>query len=279
MEYRECSERGCGNRVFARSLCRKHYERDRLERADPCSFQGCKAPATKRGMCESHYQSWRIKQNPPCKVKGCSGRSRGKKYGLCQKHEFRMRRHTAVSQPRPDDWGAREEHPLYKSWLWHRRVHNLCPEWEADFWVFVDAVGGRPEGHTLRRKDTSKPFDDDNWHWKASTPSKDKAAYARKWRAKNPRKAKNADLKKHYGITIDDYERMFDEQHGVCAICKKPERGYQRDSSPSSLVVDHCHATKNVRGLLCHHCNRGLGFFDHDPETLQAAIDYLLNYE
>lgn len=50
-----------------------------------------------------------------------------------------------------------------------------------------------------------------------------------------------------------------------CQICGKEE----------ALVVDHCHKTETYRGLLCNHCNRGLGHFMDDVEFLQNAIDYL----
>lgn len=273
--YQECSESGCGNPVFARGICRKHYEQDRLASADPCSEPDCTSPASKRGMCESHYQKWRVEQNPLCKVDGCTEHARGKKYGLCQKHEYRLRRHSTVRQPRPDDWGARESHPLYSSWTYHRRINNLCDEWHDDFWAFVECVGIRPANHTLRKRDSSKPYSADNWYWKESIPSADRAKYAKKWRANNPDKAKNSDLKKRFGITLEDYERMFAEQGGVCKICGQKESSHQRDGSPSSLVVDHCHETQKIRGLLCHHCNRGIGLLKDDPEILMSAIKYL----
>jgi hypothetical protein len=60
---------------------------------------------------------------------------------------------------------------------------------------------------------------------------------------------------------------MLDEQGGVCALC--------RDPAKESLVIDHCHTTGSVRGLLCHHCNVGLGFLRDDPDVMAAAIEYL----
>lgn len=78
-------------------------------------------------------------------------------------------------------------------------------------------------------------------------------------------------LKRHYGITRADYDRMAKAQNGRCAICGDKEPG----GKFTLWLVDHCHTTKRVRGLLCHRCNMGLGYFKDDPERLRAALAYL----
>jgi hypothetical protein len=77
-------------------------------------------------------------------------------------------------------------------------------------------------------------------------------------------------LRRIYGVTTQDYQRMLAEQSGCCAICGTDEPG-----GKGSFHVDHCHDSSRVRGLLCHRCNIGLGQFKDDPVRLPAAIDYL----
>lgn len=76
---------------------------------------------------------------------------------------------------------------------------------------------------------------------------------------------------KQYGITKQEYESMFSNQNGLCAICGKT---YQRNGK-EYLLIDHCHTTGKVRGLLCHKCNVGIGLLTHEPELLRKAIHYL----
>ena len=86
-------------------------------------------------------------------------------------------------------------------------------------------------------------------------------------------KVKNSWLKRRYGITLDDYNYMLQEQEGQCAICGKKQI--------ESLYVDHSHITGEVRGLLCHKCNSVLGYVNDDVNILAKSINYLerITYE
>jgi hypothetical protein len=87
---------------------------------------------------------------------------------------------------------------------------------------------------------------------------------------------RNRHLKHKYGISINDYNNMVEEQGSSCAICsQKFDLSDQHVERKHSLVVDHCHKTGVVRGLLCDKCNRGLGYFKDSPSFLKEAIRYL----
>lgn len=76
-------------------------------------------------------------------------------------------------------------------------------------------------------------------------------------------------LKRKFGITLEDYERMLGDQGGGCAICGRPPR------DGVALHVGHDHETGRVRGLLCFRCNNALGDLEDDPVLLRQAARYL----
>ena len=77
------------------------------------------------------------------------------------------------------------------------------------------------------------------------------------------------DWQYRYGVSPEQYLEMYQAQEGKCKICGKelPDGEY--------LCIDHDKATGEVRGLLCNNCNRALGFFHDDVNSLQKAIKYL----
>ena len=142
-----------------------------------------------------------------------------------------------------------------------------------------------------------------------------RAAYAKEWRKRNPEKAKEHSKRtreknrskiqvrqqewrsdnleyvkakgkkyyfehkdeireynwlKTYGITGEIYRAMLTAQSEVCAICGTLDPG-----KGEFFAIDHDHATSQIRGLLCVHCNVGLGHFNDDPKTMTKAIKYL----
>jgi uncharacterized Zn finger protein (UPF0148 family) len=96
---------------------------------------------------------------------------------------------------------------------------------------------------------------------------------AKKWREENieqhRRNARKFKLKNKYGITLEQFDQMMEEQKGLCFLCQKPSPNGRR------LSIDHCHKENRVRKLLCEFCNRALGFIERDPAWVTRAIEYL----
>ena len=68
-----------------------------------------------------------------------------------------------------------------------------------------------------------------------------------------------------YGLTTVDYEAFMAARGNRCEVC----------SSVGPLCIDHDHATRQLRGVLCKNCNNALGLFKDTPEYLRRAAAYL----
>ncbi len=97
---------------------------------------------------------------------------------------------------------------------------------------------------------------------------KHRVVYARRYRIENPDKTRATNLKVKYGITIEEYDLLKGSQKSRCGICNVHENNLKK-----RLVVDHCHSTNKIRGLLCDTCNRFLGFY----EKLNIQCESYLN--
>ena len=103
--------------------------------------------------------------------------------------------------------------------------------------------------------------------WKKANPEKVRA-YAKA--SYDPVKARAKGLRRKFGISLVQYDDMRAAQKPGCAICPATKPGGR-----GTWHVDHDHATKKVRGLLCQNCNIGLGNFKDDPARLTLALAYL----
>jgi hypothetical protein len=100
----------------------------------------------------------------------------------------------------------------------------------------------------------------------------------REWRLNNLQKSKEVNVASRYKLYPDAYKRLLQEQDNKCAICAKE---FTEKFIPH---IDHDHACcpggsmtcgKCTRGLLCHRCNKALGFLDDLIENFENAIGYL----
>lgn len=108
-----------------------------------------------------------------------------------------------------------------------------------------------------KKRLASKLWKENNREWRRH--------YQKEWRKRNKGIDKKYDLKRLYGLSLADFETLQKRQNYKCAICERK----------IELVVDHCHKTGKVRGLLCRSCNRVLGIFLDKPKLFLKASRYL----
>ncbi len=230
----------------------------------PCTHCGA-AKHWARGFCQPCY--YRLRRNGTvqrkyvvnsgkCSVEGCENHSFAK--NLCQAHYNRA------------------ADPLKTAWKQIRsRNPDQFPETWERFDKFLADVGSRPSPkHQLRRIDGDKPFSADNVRWQGPVSTnghkwskEEAAAYDKAWT-----------LKKKYGLSVEQYDRMVAVQNGCCAICGGKESHVHKSGKLKDLSVDHCHTTNAVRGLLCSNCNRGIGYLNDSIERVDRAAAYLRKY-
>ena len=81
-------------------------------------------------------------------------------------------------------------------------------------------------------------------------------------------------FKRLYGITLADFNAMRRKQRGLCALCRKP-MSFTSGRGAFEAVVDHCHKTGRVRGLIHSRCNAFLARAGDSSAYLKQAIKYL----
>lgn len=101
----------------------------------------------------------------------------------------------------------------------------------------------------------------------------DKLRKNKQWRENNKSKYREINLKSRFGLTSQEYDKLLLSQNNSCAICNK-----NQDEFSYFLVVDHCHKTGKIRGLLCKKCNLGIGHLNDNIQILQNSIEYLKRY-
>lgn len=120
------------------------------------------------------------------------------------------------------------------------------------------------KGHERRKK------------WFEEHPEQVREYRRRSWEKHHSREWERQ-LKKRYGIDAATYEKMFNEQQGLCGLCHQP--GLLRpDGRVERLCVDHSHVTGQVRRLLCRACNFLVGRVEAQPDLHQRAFDYLRQF-
>lgn len=92
-----------------------------------------------------------------------------------------------------------------------------------------------------------------------------------KFYKQNPEYNRAYKLKSRYGLTLEAFTELLKSQNYKCAICDSNTTKRKKDT----WIVDHCHKTGKVRGILCHKCNIAIAFLEDDPELMDKAKEYL----
>ncbi len=168
--------------------------------------------------------------------------------------------------------------------------------------VFVYKRSDRPCGVTIRcrlcKLDKDRKWNEQNKEkrvesstaWREKNKEKvneymreyrqEKKTPQQKWKENNRDQIHDSEIKRLYGLSGEDYASILKMQNGLCAICNQPEtRASRTPGETCRLALDHNHTTGQVRGLLCHSCNTGIGKFKESKDLLIRAISYLEFYE
>lgn len=155
-----------------------------------------------------------------------------------------------------------------------KKVCTNCKETKqiTEFFNHIK-FGPRPECKTCSKNRSAQ-------YWKNNKKKLNEAN--KKWRKSNKEKvAQNGRiyaLKRLYGLTKEQYNKMLESQNNCCAICNKHESENikdHRNGKPRELAVDHCHKTGKIRDLLCSTCNSLLGLINEDLSILDSIQVYL----
>lgn len=143
-----------------------------------------------------------------------------------------------------------------------------------------------PDELNYARGKCKRCYQKDKWHndpeYRASRLKKDRAWYhkndenktrrrshSKEWYLKNKKRVQEQKRQNTYGLTPEQYKKLYDSQQGICAICK---------TNPAQ-VVDHDHETGLVRGLLCSNCNLALGGYEvFSKRNLLASVEAYLEF-
>lgn len=236
--------------------------RNRPDERQLCSVDGCQnrlRSDNTTGRCVEHF--YLPRDMPQCAVTGCENKlTATNKTGRCIEHRGE---YWANDAPRCAAEGCERTLNADNTIGYCREHRALSPtrkEYNREYYQENQVALREYAG--LYRQVYSEEHRAASIAWALANPEK---------KAQNTRRST---LLIKYGLTLEQYEQMWADQRGVCALC---EREPKPDSTGCATIlhVDHDHVTGRVRALLCKDCNNGLGHFLDDAEVLRRAADYI----
>ena len=121
-----------------------------------------------------------------------------------------------------------------------------------------------------------------NYNAKYREQNKEKMSFlSKRWSQNNQDRRREEHLLYFYKLNLQKFYTICELQNNSCAICKSPipteltrywHVDHDHKCCPDSFTCGQC-----TRGVLCHHCNRGLGGFKDNLDILKSAVEYLEN--
>lgn len=289
----KCKHRdGCDNKVYAKGWCSGHYSRFiRTGSAGPVSLKRhsakkkglcchpsgeCLNKEYSGGLCSMHYNrvlskgdigpAHQIKRKwagVVCKVVNCH--SPVKTMGYCGMHYLRFLTHGEAGTAEPLQEKQPEQCEV-QGCSRKARTKRMCDMHYQRF--LKSGTPGKAEALALHRK--FAPWNEDEKRCTVCKTVKSLDDFQRQNRASDGRQSccraciRILNFCHKHGFDENQVREILNKQ-SHCQICAKEE----------DLVIDHCHATNRIRGILCRTCNTGLGQFFDNTERLKNAIKYI----
>ena len=201
-----------------------------------------------RGLCHRCYTD-QVKS--PCEVSGCSSLAVGR---LCKKHGYRLRKY-GTTEP---IFFVRLNYCTVEHCYRLNHAHGLCS---------YHAAVKKEKGSEHHKRQTTIKCSLCEMQSPVGVTGKIPELC-------NKCSGRMDHIRRTYGLDVDSYKHLFRYQDHRCAICNRFIELY--GTAQNRAVVDHCHETQRVRGLLCGACNTGLGQFRDNPRYLDRALGYLI---
>ena len=147
------------------------------------------------------------------------------------------------------------------------KAYGIRPECKKCLGHKLSVAYWKDNGRRVKKSNQAKNKRINDVEW-----AKNEREKRREWYRRNPDKGKEGNLKAVWGISLDQFNELKNNQGGKCAICMEIPK------SDKHFHVDHNHITGEIRGLLCSNCNVGFGNFKENEQILRNAINYINNY-